>query len=444
MVGVSLGYFMVLLDMTVLSVAEPDLARSLGASVAGLQWTVTGYTVAFGALLLSAGAVADRYGAHRVLRAGVAAFGLGSLLCALAPGTWTLVGLRGLLGAAAAATVPASLAVIARLYPAPAERARAVAAWAAISGAAVAAGPIAGGALVSLAGWRAVFLVNVPLAAVVLALIADPAVRCPRGTRGVDWPGQIAACAALGLLTDAVIALGAGEARHAACSTAAFAVAAAAFAARERRSPAPVLAPSVLRARGMPAALLAGAAVGFALSAVLFTLPLVLPATLGLTPAETGAAFLPMTLPFAVNPLFTGAILARTGPRTPVLAGLILLIASDAALGAAVASGAAYPALAAGLAGAGTGVSLALPALVAMVVAAAPEGAAGAASGLLNAVRQVGATLGVALAGAFVTAGGASGAPAALALPAGVCAVAWITVVRDGRRGDGPARRGRQ
>src|SRR5690242_15409681 len=109
---------MVLLDTTVLSVAEPDLARSFGgAGVAGLQWTVTGYTLVFGAALLTAGSVADRYGAHRVFRVAVAAFGLGSLLSAFAPSLWALVGLRALLGLAAAGCVPASMAMIARLYP---------------------------------------------------------------------------------------------------------------------------------------------------------------------------------------------------------------------------------------------------------------------------------------------------------------------------------------
>ncbi|MFC7562170.1 MFS transporter [Actinomadura namibiensis] len=121
--GVPLGYLMVLLDMTVPAVAEPDLAASLRTSVAGLQWATTGYTVAFGALLLSAGAVADRYGAQRVFRCGVAAFGAVSAVSAFAP---------------------ALEALVARPYPGPAERARAVAVWAAVSGAAVAAGPAAG------------------------------------------------------------------------------------------------------------------------------------------------------------------------------------------------------------------------------------------------------------------------------------------------------------
>ncbi|WP_242902185.1 MFS transporter [Actinomadura terrae] len=423
LLGVSLGYFMVLLDTTVLSVAEPDLARSLHASTAGLQWAVTGYTVVFGALLLSAGAVADRFGADRVFRVGAAAFGLGSLAAALAPDLGTLVALRALLGAAAAACVPASMAMITRLYPAPAERARAVATWAATSGAALAAGPLAGGALVGLAGWRAIFLINVPVAAAVLVLVAGREVRCPRGTRAIDPVAQLLACAALGLLTDALIALGSGAAVHTAWSAAGALLAAAAFAVAERRSAAPVLVPAVLRAPGMPAALLAGAAVNFAMTGVLFVLPLAFQRDLGLSAFETGLAFLPMTLPFAFNPLVTGRIVARTGPRPPILAGLALLTAGGTALGAALLASAPYPVLVAGLLGTGFGVSFALPALATAVVAAAPEGTAGAAGGLLNAVRQSGATLGVAIMGAFVP-DGSGGFGSALFAASAACATA--------------------
>ncbi|MEO3823805.1 MFS transporter [Actinomadura sp. B10D3] len=435
LLGVSLGYFMVLLDTTVLAVAEPDLARSLHGTVAGLQWAVTGYTVVFGALLLSAGAVADRYRAHRVFRAGIAAFALASLLSAAAPDLWTLVALRAVLGAAAAACVPASMAMIARLYPAPAERARAVAAWAATSGAALAAGPLAGGALVGLAGWRAIFLINVPIAAVVLALVAGRPVHCPRGPRGIDVPGQLLACATLGLLTDALIALGDGAGVHATCSAAGAVAAGAAFAARERRSAAPVLVPSVLRAPGMPAALAAGAAVTFVMTGVLFVLPLVFQQALGLTPFETGLAFLPMTLPFAFNPLLTGRIVARTGARPPVLAGLGLLTAGGVLFGAALLAGASYPAFVAGLLCTGFGVSFALPALATMVVAAAPGGTAGAAGGLLNAVRQLGATLGAAIMGAFASVGpDAGGSARAMFLAAAVCGAVLLVTPRAGSR----------
>ncbi|MFE6872383.1 MFS transporter [Kitasatospora sp. NPDC057692] len=440
--GIALGYFAVLLDTTVLSVAEPDLASSLGSPTAGLQWVVTGYSVAFGAVLLSGGAIADRYGAHRAFRWGIAVFGAGSLLSALAPGLAALVLLRALLGVAAAAAVPASMAMIARLYPDPAERARAVAVWAAVSGCAMAFGPVAGGVLVDLGGWRAVFWINVPLTALVLALTAGPAVRCPVGGRPVDWWTQLAACAVLALATDALIEACAGSWTRAGWSAGAALLAGTVFARRERRSTAPVLRADVVRAPGMPRVLLAGAAVNFALLGLLFLLPLLLREDRGLSPALAGLAFLPMTLPPGFNPLLTGRIVARVGPWRPAAGGLALLAGGCLVTAAAVAAGAPYPLLAVGLSGAGFGVSFALPALVTAVVSAAPEGAAGAAGGVLNAVRQVGASLGVAVLGSFAGSPGRAGA--ALLLPAVACAAAGVLLSRrrtcPGGRGVGEPR----
>ncbi|MFF1839919.1 MFS transporter [Streptomyces sp. NPDC058231] len=436
LIGISLGYFMVLLDMTVLSVAEPDLASSLHTSVAGLQWATTGYTVAFAALLLSAGAVADRYGAHRVLRSGITVFTLVSLLSAAAPDLKSLVALRVVLGMAAAACVPASLAVIARLYPQPAERARALSVWAAISGAAVAAGPIAGGALVDAAGWRSIFLVNVPIGLAVLALTAGRTMVCPRGESRISWLSQLAAAVVLALFTDAVVAAGARGWIHTLCSSAAAALSVIVFVALERRSPVPVLNRALLREDRVRAGLLAGAAVNFALTGGLFVLPLVLQQRYGFGPLETGLAFLPLTLPFAVNPPFTGRMVARVGPRRPVLGGLALLAAGGVVLAAAVHAAGGYPFIAAGLLMTGLGVSYALPALVAAVVGAAPEGTAGSVGGLLNAVRQAGATLGVAVMGAVIT----YGADRALLASAAACATALVVFARTGGRGT----RGRQ
>lgn len=429
--GIALGYFMVLLDMTVLSVAEPDLAASLHTSVSGLQWATTGYTVVFGALLLSAGAVADRYGAHRVFRVAVAVFGLGSLLSAFAPALGVLIALRVVLGVAGAACVPASMAMIARLYPVPAERTRAVAVWASVSGAAVAAGPIAGGVLVDLVGWRAIFLVNVPIALAVLALVAGPAVHCPRGERRIDWAAQLAACAVLALLTDALIAAGARSWTHVAVSAVATVLAAAGFAVLERRSAAPVLDRVLLRAGGVRAGLAAGAAVNFALNGSLFVLPLLLQEQRHLGAAVSGLAFLPLTLPFVANPPVTGRIVAWVGPRPPILAGMTLLTLGGFALAWAVAAGAGYVVLAVGLLLTGFGVSFVLPSLVAAILDVAPEGTAGAAGGTLNAVRQTGATLGVAAMGAVL----GHGTEYALFLSAGVCLVAgaWFALAGDRR-----------
>jgi DHA2 family methylenomycin A resistance protein-like MFS transporter len=424
LLGISLGYFMVLLDMTVLSVAEPDLAASLHTSTAGLQWATTGYTVVFGALLLSSGAVADRYGAHRVFRVGVVVFGLGSLLSALAPTLGLLVALRAVLGAAAAACVPASMAMIARLYPSPAERSRAMATWAAVSGAAVAAGPIAGGALVDLAGWPAIFVINTPIAVLVLALTAGRAVRCPRGDRRIDWTTQLAACATLALLTDALIAAGSCSWTHAAGSAAAMVFVAAVFVAREWRSAAPVLNRALLRSGGVRAGLVTGAAVNFALNGNLFVLPLLFHQDRHLSAVLSGLAFLPLTLPFVLNPPVTGRIVARHGPRPPVLTGMTLLTAGGLALSWAAWTGAGYGWLALGLLLTGFGVSFVLPALVTAIIGAAPEGTAGAAGGLLNAIRQTGATLGVATMGAFVSLDPARGSAYALLASALVCAAA--------------------
>ena len=168
-------------------------------------------------------------------------FGAGSLLCALAPVLGVLIALRAVLGAAGAACVPASMALIARLYPDRTRRARAVATWAAISGAAVAAGPILGGALVDLAGWPAIFLLNVPIAILVLVLAAGRAVHCPVGDGRIDWPAQLAACAVLALLTDTLIAAGSGSWAHSAWSGTGTVLVAAVFAFLERRSTRTVL-----------------------------------------------------------------------------------------------------------------------------------------------------------------------------------------------------------
>ncbi|MFB9446539.1 MFS transporter [Dactylosporangium vinaceum] len=437
--GISLGYFMVLLDMTVLAVAEPDLAASLHASTAGLQWATTAYTIVFAALLLSAGAATDRYGAARLFHLGVVTFTVASLLSALAPALWVLVAVRAVMGAAAAACVPASMALIASLYPSPPARARAIATWAATSGAAVAAGPIAGGALVGAAGWRAVFLINVPLGLLVIFLTRhlysptppppDPptsTTATPAGTEAnprpattgpgpdaprldtrprIDWPAHAAAAAVLALGSDTLITAGTGNRPHLVLAATLTVIALAVFTARDRRSRTPVLDRRLLSVPGVRAAITAAAAVSFALSGALFVLPLVLQRTYHLAALETGLAFLPLTVPFAVNPPLTARIVAKSGPRIPTAAGLALLTFGATTLAAAVHTGAAYPWLAPSLLLVGLGVSFALPALATAIVTAAPPGATGAAAGILNAARQAGACAGVAAMGATLPAG---------------------------------------
>ncbi|WP_181449191.1 MFS transporter [Nonomuraea aridisoli] len=384
--GFSLAYFLVLLDTTVLTIALPDLRASLGGSVAGQQWAVNAYTVAFAACLLAGGAVADRYGAARVFRAGVAAFGALSLLSAAAPHLGALVVLRALLGVAGALCLGGSLGLLAELYPSPAARARATGAWAAITGVALAAGPLLGGLLVDLYGWRAVFLLNPPLALV--SLVAVRGIRSPRGARRVDWYAQALTCAFLGLLAEALTDSSLPAALLSLIALAALITPASTFAGRTRG---PAVPPGLLAATWPE--LLAGAVANFAFSGALFVLTLLLQDTRHLTPMQTGLAFLPLTVPMVVNPVLTGRVVARHGARPPILAGLALLAAGLA--GAALAEGL----LLGWLIMIGCGLSLCLPALMAGMVASAPPGTAGTAGGVLNAARQVGATLGVAVLG---------------------------------------------
>lgn len=381
MFGFSLAYFLVILDTTVLTIALPDLRASLGGSLAGQQWAVNAYTVAFAASLLTGGAVADRYGAARIFKIGVVAFGVISLLSAAAPHLGILIALRALLGVAGALCTGGSLGLLPELFPDPATRARATGLWAAITGIALVAGPLLGGLLVDLYGWRAVFLLNPPLA--LISLLAMRKVRSARGHRLIDWWVQALACVLLGLLAEALIdsSLIAGLS---------VLVALAALVFVERRSHAPAL-PGGLLAVTWPE-LLAGAVANFAFSGALFVLTLLLQDTHHLTPLATGLAFLPLTLPMTVNPLLTGRLVARYGPRPPILGGLALL-----AIGLAGVS--LTDSLAPWLVVMGFGLSFVLPALMAGVVTSAPPGTAGTAGGVLNASRQVGATLGVAVLG---------------------------------------------
>ncbi|MEW9548864.1 MFS transporter [Nonomuraea sp. NPDC050783] len=385
MLGFSLAYFLVILDTTVLTIALPDLRASLGGSLAGQQWAVNAYTVAFAAALLTGGAVADRYGAARVFKLGVAAFGAISLLCAAAPHLGVLIALRALLGVAAALCTGGSLGLLAELFPEPAARARATGLWAAITGSALAAGPLLGGLLVDLSGWRAVFLINPPLALVSLLIMRK--VGSPRGVRGIDWQVQVLACAFLGLLAEALIDASALTGLLAGLLAL---VALAALVAVERRSHAPAL-PGGLLAATWPE-LMAGTVANFAFSGALFVLTLLFQDTDHLTPAAAGLAFLPLTLPMTVNPLLTGRLVARHGPRPPILGGLALIAAG--LVGLALTS-LTVPWLVV----MGFGLSFVLPALMAGMVSSAPPGTAGTAGGVLNAFRQVGATLGVAVMG---------------------------------------------
>ncbi|GAA3197304.1 MFS transporter [Actinocorallia longicatena] len=414
-VGISLGYFMVMIDATILNVALPDISRDLGGSVTSQQWTVSAYALAFGALLLSSGAVADRFGATRVFRFGIAAFAAASLLCALAPSLWLLIALRAVQGAAAASVPASTLALLGLMYPEAGERARAVGLWAALTGIGFAAGPMLGGILVEAGGWRTVFLVNLPVAVAGLLLSRGLGVETPGKPTRLDPRSQLAAIAALALLTDTVIELPHGGALVPGLLTV---VAAAALVAAERRSPAPAFPPVLTRIRDIRTALTIGVFIQFQMVGGLFVLGLYFLDARHFSALETGFAFVPLTVGPMLAPA-VGRLTGRLGARRLVRTGLTLTVAGNALIAAAVLTEAPFPLLIAAMIVMGWSVPFSMVPLTAQLVGAAPAGTGGTAGGLFNAVRQIGGALGVAVLGALVASyGPADGTGYALAVSA--------------------------
>jgi MFS transporter, DHA2 family, methylenomycin A resistance protein len=429
------GYFMVILDTTALTPALPVLRGDLGGGISTLQWVVDGYALTFAALLLSGGALGDQLGARGVFAGGALLFAATSAACAAAPDAESLVGARMLQGVAAALLVPTSLALLRASFTEPAARARAVGAWGGIAGVAAAGGPVVGGVLAQAVGWRAVFLLNVPIGAAAALLSArHVAAPPPRRGRGLDVPGQIAAVVALGALTLALIDAGRSgwDAAGVRVGAAGFLVALAAFVAVERRTRAPVLPPSLFASPALTAATAVGLLINLGFYGQLFVVNLLLQDVRGLDPLEAGLALLPEGILVSLGSLLSGRLTARAGsPRPTMLLGLGLGAAGMAGL-AVASAGAPYLVLVAPLMAAGVGMSLTMPAATSAVVESAPHEHVGVAAGVLNAARQVGGLVGVALLGTLVAGGLAGGAPWALAASAAAFAVAALLALASG------------
>ena len=444
LIGICLGYFMVILDATAVNVALPDLGRELQGDVAGLQWVVDAYTLVFAALLLSGGALGDRLGSRRVFLAGLGLFTVASAACAAAPTVGFLVGARVAQGIGAALLVPSSLAVLRATYADAAERARAVGVWAAVAGIAAATGPIIGGLLVTSVSWRAVFVLNVPVGAVALLLAARyVAADGARRGGGFDPAGQVAGILALACLTFGLIEGGDAGWGSAvpllalALSVVAFAV----FLAIERRAAAPMLPLELFRSRVFSASAFVGAAINFGFYGQLFVISLYFQQVRGYSALATGLAMLPEGLFVSVASAFAGRLTARVGPRVPMLIGLTT---GGLGLVGLVVAGpdTPYPVLIAPLAAAGFGIAVTMPAATAAIIEAAPAHHAGIAAGVLNASRQAGGTLGVAVLGTLIA--GASfigGLQAAMAVAGGAFfAAAAVVAVAVRRPRAAPAR----
>ncbi|MFI6829242.1 MFS transporter [Kribbella sp. NPDC050241] len=337
------GIFLVQLDVTVVNVALPDIRIDLGTTLAGQQWVVDGYMIALAALLLVCGALGDRIGHRRVVLAGLAVFGLASLGCGVAPNIELLVAARAVQGIGAALLLPGTLAVITDLYVDRAARARAVGIWAGAGALSLPSGPLLGGALVSGLGWRAVFLINLPIIAVGLPLAFRliPHHRSARqGTRsplriGKDFVG---ANVTAGLMN--LVGLG-----------------------------------------------------------TVLVLTLYLQEHLGHNAFRAGLELIPLFLPLAVLAPLSGRITARYGPRLPMTIGLVLGAAGSACL-LTVHGG--YRGLVPVELGLGIGMGFLTAAVVSAAVASLPADRAGFASGVNNTCRQAFGAVGIILYGAIV------------------------------------------
>jgi EmrB/QacA subfamily drug resistance transporter len=393
-----LGSGLAMIDGTVVNVALERIGTDLGAGFTGLQWTVNAYTLTLAALILLGGSLGDHFGRRRVFIIGVAWFAVASLACGLAPDIGTLVAARALQGVGGALLTPGSLALISASFHGP-DRAAAVGAWSGLGGIAGAVGPFLGGWLVEWS-WRAVFLINIPLAVliIVIALRHVPESRDPESAPGLDVTGTVLAVAGLGALTYGLTGLGEGGAGPLPLIAVIVGVLAlVAFVLVERRSPHPLVPPTLFRNRTFSAANVATVLIYGAMGAVFLLLVLQLQTVAGYPPIAAGAALLPITAIMLAFSARAGALAGRIGPRLPMTvgplvsaAGLLLLLRVDATTSWLTDL---LPAMLVF----GAGLTLTVAPLTATVLDSAPDRYAGAASGVNNAVARAAGLLAVAV-----------------------------------------------
>src|SRR5215467_5087734 len=395
-----LGSGIASLDATVVNIALPTIGRDFHTGIAALQWVTNGYTLTLAAFLLIGGSLGDRFGRKKVYLIGVVWFAVASAACGFAPGVGFLIVTRVLQGVGAALLTPGSLAILEASFV-PADRARAIGAWSAFAGVAVAAGPLVGGYLISAASWRWIFFINVPVAAVVVGLGARhvPESRDLSVTGKIDYAGAAAAVVFLTGITFAFIeAPVLGWSSPAVLIMTAIGVAGlAAFLARERRAAAPMLPLSLFAERQFAATNAVTFIVYAALTGATFLLPVVLQIVSGYSPLASGLAFVPLTVIMFALSARSGQLAARIGPRLQMSVGPVVVGAGLAMLTMAT-SGTSYvvyvlPAVVVF----GLGLAITVAPLTATAMSSAPAEHSGIASAVNNDVARFGGLLAVAV-----------------------------------------------
>lgn len=404
LVATSISYIVVILDASIVNVALERIAHAFSTDISGLQWVVNAYTLTFASLLLSGGTLGDRLGARHVYLAGLAVFTLASALCGFASSQSMLMAARIIQGIGAAMLVPCSLTLLNHAYPNSGDRTHAIGVWAGCGGAALAAGPLVGGVLIDLLGWRSIFLANIPIGVIGIWMTWRIA-RDEKITTAhhLDLSGQFAAIIALGTLV-AVLTEGPafGWNSPVVLIGAAICVLAwSAFLTIEARRAKPMLPLSFFTNRGFTGSAIVAMATTLTFFGLIFVLSLYFQQVRGYSPFLTGLAFLPLTAVVTAGNMASGRWAKARGPRWPVLMGLCCSITGFLGM-VPLTSESPYwssglPMLAIGLGG-----GLITPAATAALMGTVSKDRAGIASGVLNSARQTGAALGVAIFGTLI------------------------------------------
>jgi EmrB/QacA subfamily drug resistance transporter len=418
-----LGSSLSFIDGSVVNVALPAMQRGLETGLASIQWVVNGYLLSLASLILLGGALGDRLGQRRMFLTGLVGFSAASLACGFAPSPHWLVAARVVQGGAAALLMPASLAMISIAYTGEA-RGRAIGTWAAAGAITTALGPVIGGWLVDSIGWRSIFFVNLPIAAVALLLALKlPRDRGMQGAEPLDVRGTVLAVVALALLSYGLVEVGEGQHARGAIALVAAMPAIGLFIRTEAKSRAPMMPLSLFRdnnfagANGLTVLLYA------ALSGTFFVLPYLLIDVHHYSATAAGAVFLPFSVLMGIGSRWAGGLVERTGARVPLILGPSVTAAGYALLGFSGNLSSYWSGFLPGLVIVGIGMTLSVAPLTTAVFDSAPMQKSGTASGINNAAARVGALLAVAALGL------AFGGPAVDSMQAPVLSRAYSLVM---------------
>jgi len=407
----SFAFVIVQLDVTIVNVALPQIGADLGARVADLQWVVDAYTLGFAVFLLSAGVLGDKFGSKHVFLAGFLFFFVASLACGLSPNAAFLNLARAVQGIGAALLVPSSLAILNHAYAHDRKLlAKAIGFWTAAGGVSIAAGPVIGGLLLSVAGWRSIFLVNLPICACgfLFTLRLIPHIPNSGTSRAFDWLGQLLAILMLTGFIGAVIECQPLGIRHPLVLGGLLVALTAGigFILVEKKVAAPMLPLHFFRQAGFTTSVLFGVLANFSYYGVIFVLTFYLQKMRGYTVIEAGLAFLPLTATFIFSNIASGWVAGHFGLRVPMVLGGLIAALGYGLLGIlGIGAHASFIAMLPGFMLIPAGMGLGVPAMTTAILSSVERAFAGTASAILNTARQVGGALGVAVYGALVSSG---------------------------------------